>query len=220
MRVALVAWLASRKAGALVLLPQLLLGWRSVRTDHFMAEKFGCDKDATKMESKAPAYPQHLVRPELSMLILCGLPGSGKSTLAARLETRGWIIVNQDRLGNRRACERSCQEALACGQRVVIDRCNHDSVQRSHWTRLAGSAVAVWLDADLALCVQRVLDRASHPTLPPNQKSADIVRRFARDFVPPSRSEPGITKVIRIPVPYAGNMNNVAHQLSPPRIPC
>lgn len=218
MRVA-VACLASCNALALRSLPPLAVGWRSVvRTRHFMAEMFGPDQDATKVAVSDPVCPRYLVMPELSMLILCGLPGSGKSTLAASLEAREWTIINQDRLGNRRACEKSCKEALSRGQRVVIDRCNHDSQQRSHWTRLAGSAVAVWLDADLALCIHRVLNRASHPTLPPNHKSASIVRRFALDFVPPSRSERGITDVIRIPVPYAGSMNNLAHLLSPPRI--
>jgi len=151
------------------------------------------------------------------MLILCGLPGSGKSTLAAALAEKGWTSVNQDTLGNRRACERAASGALRAGHRVVVDRCNHDPQQRAHWTRLAGTAVALWLDADLDECARRVMARESHPTLPPGAKSEAIVRRFATDFVPPSRSERGISNVIRLVVPLEMDLDDLANALSPPR---
>ena len=53
------------------------------------------------------------------LIVLAGLPGSGKSSLAAALERRGWAVVNQDSLGNRRKCERACARAFERGDRVA-----------------------------------------------------------------------------------------------------
>ncbi|KAJ8610695.1 hypothetical protein CTAYLR_005649 [Chrysophaeum taylorii] len=159
-----------------------------------------------------------LVGEDVGMLILCGMPGSGKSTLARSLAARDWVVVNQDSLGHRRACEQNARLALERGARVVVDRCNHDPTQRAHWTRLA-PAVAVWLDADVELCVARVLGRAGHPTLAAEPKSEDVVRRFASIFEPPTIAEPGLTAVHRIPVPLEMSIDDLADRLSPPWIP-
>ena len=137
------------------------------------------------------------------LLVLCGLPGSGKSTLAAALAARGWTVVNQDRLGNRKRCERAAAAALAAGDRVVVDRCNHDAAQRSHWLRLlaaggGGGAYAVWLDAPEDLCVARVLGRVGHRTLPPTPKSAKVVRGFRTSFVAPRADAEGLAAVLRV----------------------
>ena len=127
------------------------------------------------------------------LVILAGLPGSGKSSLAAALEKRGWAVVNQDSLGNRRKCERACARAFERGDRVVIDRCNHDRAQRAHWTRIleragGGYKVAVWLTTPVDSCVERVLARPAHPTLA-GPGAEKVVRNFARSFDPPRDDE-------------------------------
>ncbi len=44
----------------------------------------------------------------LRVIVLVGLPGSGKSTLSKRLTNKGWDAINQDSLGDRRACVAAC----------------------------------------------------------------------------------------------------------------
>ena len=135
---------------------------------------------------------QPLTKPP-RLVILAGLPGSGKSSLAAALEKRGWAVVNQDSLGNRRKCERACARAFERGDRVVIDRCNHDRAQRAHWTRIleragGGYKVAVWLTTPVDSCVERVLARPVHPTLA-GPGAEKVVRNFEKSFEPPRDDE-------------------------------
>ena len=135
---------------------------------------------------------QPLTKPP-RLVILAGLPGSGKSSLAAALERRGWAVVNQDSLGNRRKCERACARAFERGDRVVIDRCNHDRSQRAHWTRIleragGGYKVAVWLTTPVDSCVERVLARPVHPTLA-GPGAEKVVRNFEKSFEPPRDDE-------------------------------
>ena len=53
--------------------------------------------------------------------------------------------MNQDSLGNPAQEMRAGLRARvrARGDRVVIDRCNHDRAQRAHWTRILERAAAV-----------------------------------------------------------------------------
>ena len=52
------------------------------------------------------------------LVVLAGLPGAGKSTLAQRFAARGWAVVNQDTLGNRKRCEEEARAALFRGARL------------------------------------------------------------------------------------------------------
>ena len=101
--------------------------------------------------------------------------------------------MNQDSLGNRRKCERACARAFERGDRVVIDRCNHDRAQRAHWTRIleragGGYKVAVWLTTPVDSCVERVLARPVHPTLV-GPGADKVVRNFEKSFDPPRDDE-------------------------------
>ncbi|PNH04210.1 hypothetical protein TSOC_009654 [Tetrabaena socialis] len=130
------------------------------------------------------------------VLVLVGVPGSGKSFLSRRLEMRGWARINQDELGSRRACEDAYCSALQLRRHVVVDRCNFDVTQRSHWVRLAHAArspsgvvlVALQLLVPLPLCKERARARTDHPTLGPHNCD-EVIGRFASDFVPASQRE-------------------------------
>ncbi len=76
---------------------------------------------------------------ERLILILCGIPGSGKSTLANRIvnETVKFKAVCQDVLGRREIVFSSAQTILDDGDSVIIDRCNFNTIQRSHWLKLS-----------------------------------------------------------------------------------
>ena len=142
------------------------------------------------------------------LVILVGLPGSGKSTFSRYLyETayyrvgrgnflndRGWRIVNQDQLGDRRTCERVAANHLRRGDNVIIDRCNINLRQRSTWIamgqRFHASVASVYFDVQLNVCLRRVSLREDHQTL--NRWSnniEEVIVGFLRYLQPPEFSE-------------------------------
>jgi predicted kinase len=133
------------------------------------------------------------------MVVLVGIPGSGKSFVAEQLREKGWVIVSQDELGNRKECEKQAARALQQGRSVLIDRTNFDKQQRSHWLRIAGNhraaATAVYLDVDIDTCKARVMSRSGHPTLKPSPLSLEIVDRFLGDLQIPTEDE-GFRRVV------------------------
>mmetsp|Transcript_277 Transcript_277/g.751 ORF Transcript_277/g.751 Transcript_277/m.751 type:complete len:193 (-) Transcript_277:23-601(-) len=150
-----------------------------------------------KRKTRPPPQPADATT---RLCLLVGLPGSGKSTCAELFAQRGWTVVNQDALGTRKRCERVAAAALDAGERVVVDRCNFDRTQRSHWTRILagrGRAVCLWLDVPAETCVARVLGREAHRTLPPEPESAAVVHKLARTFVAPSAEDERFDVVVR-----------------------
>ncbi|GIQ81413.1 hypothetical protein KIPB_002367 [Kipferlia bialata] len=70
-------------------------------------------------------------------IVLVGLPGSGKSTYCRTVYApQGYVIINQDELGSRQACEAKMVMCLRRGRSVVIDRTNVNSQQRKTWVDL------------------------------------------------------------------------------------
>lgn len=133
-----------------------------------------------------------LSRP-FKMLILVGLPGAGKSRLSGRLAALGWEVVNQDQLGDRKACVAAAKEALAKSRRVVVDRCNATRLQRRVWLELAEDyevgAACIWLDIPEDVCGARVLQRFGHETLPAEEKSLEVIAAFSRRLEAPMEAE-------------------------------
>lgn len=127
------------------------------------------------------------------MVIMVGKPGSGKSTEAAQLKELGYTIINQDTLGNRHECLLKCVEVLDSGKDVVIDRTNINKSQRKYWIDLAKK----YKITDITIkefissndnCVNRILNRQSHPTIPnttPTEKILEIVKKFEDSYEKP-----------------------------------
>lgn len=134
----------------------------------------------------------YLDRP-LRVIMLVGLPGSGKSTLAARLAKKGWDVINQDTLGDRRACTAAARAVLASGGRVVIDRCNISRIQRRVWLGIADECEScvgcIWLDVDKDECGSRVLKRFNHPSLPAERSSLAVIDSFHESLESPVEAE-------------------------------
>ncbi|KAL3767513.1 hypothetical protein ACHAWU_000176 [Discostella pseudostelligera] len=129
----------------------------------------------------------HVRRPFI--LLLVGIPGSGKSTFASNLE-RNWkfVRINQDKLGNRHACEDLARKVLADGKIAVIDRCNFDVAQRETWMKIA-SENRVQCECIVFMhhkedCIRRCQMRRGHETIRPNEAGM-VVSKMARLFRPP-----------------------------------
>jgi predicted kinase len=129
------------------------------------------------------------------IVLTVGIPGSGKSTFAERLqEQSGWVRVNQDELGTRRAVEVRMEAALKQGLSVIVDRTNFDYQQRNNWVKMAAqyrinTIFCVLFDIDAAVCKSRISVRKNHPTIPEGDSGHVIVDKFTTMLVPPRRGE-------------------------------
>ena len=183
-------------------------GWKSTsrsknRRERFRKKKQGNNDDDDNDNDKGGRGPPppptiEYIPPNASnstytpfMLILVGVPGSGKSTFANSLvQGKPWMFVriNQDSLGNRRACEDLTRKTLAEGKCPIIDRCNFDVKQRKHFLDIAKEA-GVPVDClvftfSLDVCIRRCQQRQDHETLSP-QEAPRIVRMMMQNFSPP-----------------------------------
>ncbi len=158
--------------------------------------------DALPNQFLVPLHPPTILQLEpqtrpvaVRMVVLVGPPGSGKSFVAELFRKRSWVIVNQDKMGNRGKCERAARRALDSGSSVLIDRTNIDHLQRSHWLKIAfecrvptAATAEVFLDVDIDTCKARVMSREGHPTLKPVPRSMVVVEDLFHNGQDPPRS--------------------------------
>ena len=142
------------------------------------------------------------------LIVLSGLPGSGKSMFANTLleriradnnEGNKWVVVCQDALKTRKACEDAVQLALMEGKSVVVDRTNVSKEQRSYWICLAHErwacnviAIVFGEDMETKQLVRHIQERNTHPTLGSDTPVAQIrviLRRMTNNYEHPSLSE-------------------------------
>ena len=180
-----------------------------------------CKRNEEDEQQRSCKKVEQDARP-LCVLLLVGLPGSGKSTLAAHIVSNftSFVRVSQDKLGSRKACITFAKRQLARGRNLVIDRCNFDSTQRAHWVRLADtfssschcivlagagstSASEGFDSATVGACEKRAAARSQHEggvnaTSMGAAKVHSIVRRMARQYVPPDAAAEGFGKILQL----------------------
>ena len=143
------------------------------------------------------------------LIMLVGLPGSGKSTFASALtaSNEAFVRISQDECrGSRRDCEGEFHMAIqkqrkgSSGHRcVILDRCNSTKEDRKQWLDLLSDSgpssqkeegktkrgvVAVFFDLEPRTCIERIMQREGHPTLPP-ERGAKAVASFSKSLEPP-----------------------------------
>ncbi|GAA5999540.1 uncharacterized protein JCM10292_004213 [Rhodotorula paludigena] len=146
----------------------------------------------------AQQHPQRLV-------VLAGVVGSGKSTLSETWEKLlpNWVRVNQDDLGDRRACEQLCRRSLQEGKSAVVDRQNFDAGQRRHWLEIASEFPHVEVDGMVMgtskeECRQRLLVRQNHPTIGDAKLAVELLDKFTGLWEEP-RLDEGFDRLITLP---------------------
>ncbi|GAA6054327.1 hypothetical protein JCM3770_001436 [Rhodotorula araucariae] len=148
---------------------------------------------------QAPAQaPQRLI-------VLAGVVGSGKSSLSSAWQdlVPGWVRVNQDDLGDRRACEHAVRAALRAGHSVLVDRQNFDAGQRRTWLEIASEFPDVdvgglVMGTSSEECRERLLVRQDHPTIDNPQLAVSLLDKFSGLWEEPQLSE-GFDQLLTLP---------------------
>ncbi|KAI7906130.1 AAA domain-containing protein [Cokeromyces recurvatus] len=91
---------------------------------------------------------------------------------------------------SRKACEMYTKKFLNQKQNVIIDRCNFDREQRKTWIEIAQHYKVpidcIVLTADQTECGNRILVRENHPTGVSGNEGIHVLRRFVKNYHPPT----------------------------------
>jgi len=148
-----------------------------------------------------PPPPSFSPRTSPFTIILVGIPGSGKSTFARALASlpqssnrRPYVRINQDELKTRRKCESRFRSVLSLSYACpIIDRCNFDLEQRSHFLKIACEfnppieCHYVVFQIGGKLCISRCCERVGHETIAPKD-AHKVVKKMKSMFNPPKEA--------------------------------
>jgi len=140
-----------------------------------------------------------------TLYILIGPQGSGKSYWAlnslhaVKPGNPGVARVSQDEMGKAGHMLRF-QQCLESGASVLVDRMNHDRVQRARYIKPAREqgyrVVFVWFDVDREVCLKRLALRKGHPTVGPDADHDRLLGFYFARFEQPSSDEYDELKVV------------------------
>jgi aprataxin len=141
------------------------------------------------------SWLKNLISPQ-KVIVLVGLPGAGKTTYAQKFKDKGYVIVNQDHLGDVKQCLRLTRQALLQGKSVVIDRTNVSLKQRALFLDIAREfdvkCECHVLSTGIRTCLERVKNRKNHPTMVEgmtDEEKSEVVQFFATEYQAPLYTE-------------------------------
>lgn len=114
-------------------------------------------------------------------------------------------MINQDTLGNRIACENAMKSALLENKRIIVDRCNFDEKQRSHWISLVkancnkddNKICLIEINMPIEDCLLRCKYRENHPTV--NRSNYEMVLNdMSRNYGPNPKLGEGFNCIINL----------------------
>jgi len=152
-------------------------------------------KEWSKFGKLVMGYATSGVDASQRVVVMVGLPASGKSTVASIIDRQDeWVRVNQDELGNRKACKKRMEQALKNGKSVIIDRCNFDVSQRKTWIDIAhehgiAEVECFWIDVKKNVCHKRAIRRKHHPVIKTTEDASRAIESLYKKFVEPKESE-------------------------------
>eukprot|EP01041_Mallomonas_annulata_P000348 gene348-620_t len=163
------------------------------------------------------------INPEKTFLLaLVGIPGCGKSTFATSLidelnkndtfKTKSWKSYNQDVLGKRHNVYNGARAHLETRSSVIIDRCNFDVTQRSHWIKLAreykATPICIILPhcTNVALCIERAYSRGNDGIHGIDVDWEKVCNIMKNSYVQPSLDE-GFQKILELSPDNSNEMN-------------
>jgi len=208
-----VHWLSfdkTMKARVVEAVKKVKMNEEKVSEDTMMDELNMGPKEWARFGALVMGYTTNGVDASQRVIVLVGLPASGKSTIAGILDRRdGWVRINQDELGDRKACKAQMEIALKGGKSVIIDRCNFDIEQRKIWIDIAhengiAQVECVWLDVKKDVCHKRAVRRKDHPTIKNAADASKAIENLYKKFIEPTESE-GFLYVKSFSRPQAAN---------------
>lgn len=148
----------------------------------------------------------------LELIILAGLPGSGKSTYCKET-LPDYSRISQDDMGKKehylqfkKLLEEKCP-------RIVIDRVNFNSEQRSRYLTPAKEAgyttKIIVLRQNLLTCRHQIMNRTGHPTLTKENDISKVLDMFKGLWKDPAKTEADIIEYIK--QPYYARISDFSH---------
>lgn len=121
-----------------------------------------------------------IFHPDVKRLtIMVGTPGSGKSTLASKIKNS--VVLNQDKIKNKKKLMKMFDEAVAEGKNIVIDRMNATIAERMEFIEKAEGyhILIVWV----------VIDGRYFNELREDPVPETVYAKYSKNFEPPSELE-------------------------------